>query len=349
MYDVFISKNTTDLARIRELISFLDRNGIKYFESERNLVGCGKAEYGNEINNALSASRNMIVICSKNENCTGEGDNSSWVHYEWTAFHNEMLSKRKMNANIIVLRLDDVDISELPLALRVYQSYPLQEFLRPEMLSYLKPEVRTVIPSSVSSYASRSNRRRGSRKIWIALIAVMVIVAAGLYIMNNVKLSGDSESSVSVQQTVPAPVPVQETPAEPVPETQTAPVQAQPSSPVQTPPPAAVQEKPQQTVQKPSAAAPSLRDRADSGDPAACYELAVNYQNGSNGVTKNLSSAFTYMKAAADAGYVKAFRPLGEMYHGGRGVEKDRETAVYWYRLAADNGDARALRLLNNM
>ena len=55
------------------------------------------------------------------------------------------------------------------------------------------------------------------------------------------------------------------------------------------------------------------------------------------------------MKAAADAGYTKAYRGLADMYHGGRGVAKDRAAAEYWYGKAADNGDQEARRILNNM
>ena len=55
------------------------------------------------------------------------------------------------------------------------------------------------------------------------------------------------------------------------------------------------------------------------------------------------------MKAAAEAGFTKAYRELGEMYHGGRGTTKDRAQAEYWYKKAVDAGDQKALRILNNM
>lgn len=110
------------------------------------------------------------------------------------------------------------------------------------------------------------------------------------------------------------------------------------------------QQTPQpQQVTAPVQAKPTLKSQADAGNPASCYQLAKNYQNGVNGVSKDLAAAFTYMKKAADAGYVKAFRPLAEMYHGGRGVEKNRESAAHWYKMAADNGDRSALQVLNNM
>lgn len=93
---------------------------------------------------------------------------------------------------------------------------------------------------------------------------------------------------------------------------------------------------------------PSLQSRADSGDPASCYELAVKYQTG-NGVAKDLDTAFRYMKIAANGGYSKAYRPLAEMYHKGLGTTKDRDIAAEWYQKAADNGDRKALQILNNL
>lgn len=347
MYDVFISKNTKDLPRIRELISFFDRNGIKYFESERHLVGIGDANYGRRISDALATSRNMLVICSKNENASGENGNSKWVHHEWTVFHNEILSGRKPGgANIIVLTLDGLTAEDLPLDLRVYQYFPLQKFLSTENLSYVKP----------GSFFHEDRRPSWNfSRLWKKIRTVLVsVVAASVLAVLYFHVTGKQEA-----------IPV--APPQPVVEQQTQPAMKQQTSagntasvkvtaPVKEPAPAqeaasAVSPAPvsQPKNESRTVVKQSLKDKADSGDPASCYELAVNYQNGINGVSRDLVNAFVYMKSAADAGYVKAFRPLAEMYHGGRGVSKDREIAAYWYKLAADNGDVKASRILNNM
>jgi hypothetical protein len=104
---------------------------------------------------------------------------------------------------------------------------------------------------------------------------------------------------------------------------------------------------PKQTAQ-PAKPKPTLREKADAGDVASCYELALKLQSGS-GVAKNLGEAFRYMKLAAEGGYSKAYRPLGEMYHQGAGVAKNRDVAAQWYQKAADEGDRKALQILNNM
>ncbi len=55
------------------------------------------------------------------------------------------------------------------------------------------------------------------------------------------------------------------------------------------------------------------------------------------------------MKAAAEAGYTKAYCELADMYRGGRGVAKSREQAELWYRKAAAAGDRKAQQALDNM
>ncbi len=111
---------------------------------------------------------------------------------------------------------------------------------------------------------------------------------------------------------------------------------------------------PAQTVEKPQTAAPKVspfeeaKTKADAGDAASCYKVAMAYKDG-DGVSKNLSSAFSYMKAAADKGYTPAYIEVAKMYHGGRGVTKDRDAAEHWYKKAADAGNNEAKRILLNM
>lgn len=84
--------------------------------------------------------------------------------------------------------------------------------------------------------------------------------------------------------------------------------------------------------------------KADNGDAAACYEVAMAYKE-----KNNLSAAFNYMKSAAEQGYTPAYIELAKMYHGGRGVQKNRNTAEFWYTKAAEAGNAEARRILLNM
>lgn len=172
---------------------------------------------------------------------------------------------------------------------------------------------------------------KASRKSTFGIVSMVCAVA--LAIVLAVLLPKGQQAP----EAAPAALPVPKQTAEPAPS-------ASPS-----PKPAQQQAAAAQPVQKPADDMPDLKTLADSGDAASCYRLATDYQNGVNGVSKNLTSAYTYMKKAAEAGYVKAYRPLAEMYHGGRGVEKDRGSAEYWYRQAAAHGDKRAQQMLNNM
>ena len=90
------------------------------------------------------------------------------------------------------------------------------------------------------------------------------------------------------------------------------------------------------------------KTKADAGDAASCYKVAMAYRDG-DGVGKSLPSAFSYMKKAADNGYTPAYIEVAKMYHGGRGVTKDRDVAEKWYKKAADAGNSEAKRILLNM
>lgn len=90
------------------------------------------------------------------------------------------------------------------------------------------------------------------------------------------------------------------------------------------------------------------KEKANNGDAASCYKVAMAYMNGSD-VQKDLAIAFKYMKLAAEKGYTAAYIEVAKMYHGGRGVAKNRSTAEFWYKKAADAGNAEARRILLNM
>jgi len=86
----------------------------------------------------------------------------------------------------------------------------------------------------------------------------------------------------------------------------------------------------------------SLRDKAESGDPAAQFSLAQAYDFGT-GVTQNDAQAYFWCRKAAEQGYPQAQNSLGVMYRAGRGVEQSKEQAVEWYRNAARQGLAKAM------
>lgn len=91
----------------------------------------------------------------------------------------------------------------------------------------------------------------------------------------------------------------------------------------------------------------ALKASADAGDKNALLELGMRYYEG-NGVAKNMSLAFQYLKPLAEEGYVKAYFPVADMYHRGQGVAKDRDAAEKWYTKAAEAGNSKAKNILFN-
>lgn len=123
-----------------------------------------------------------------------------------------------------------------------------------------------------------------------------------------------------------------------------------------------------------------LKRKADAGDAASQYELAVQYYRGSKAkdVKPNKKLAVKYYRKAADQGNLDAMMDLGKMaendkdyktaisyyeqaanknhaasqtnlgllYHNGTGVPKDAQKAEYWYKRGDENGDILAKRNL---
>jgi TPR repeat protein len=84
-----------------------------------------------------------------------------------------------------------------------------------------------------------------------------------------------------------------------------------------------------------------LRAKAESGDVAAQYLLALRYDEGL-GVSVNDIEAVKWYRKAADRGIATAQVNLGMMYYNGEGVPKDDAEAVRWYRKAAERGNPNA-------
>lgn len=154
-YNVFLSKNTKDYKEAVKLLSFLERSGLKVFESQQSLPRVGIADYAKAIDDALEQSENLIVLFSPNELGTGEGDNSSWVYYEWTSFRNELLSKRK-KGNLLSVLCNGVNISMLPFGLRKYQAFELADIENSNLLEYIINKSNNDYYDRISSF-ERSN------------------------------------------------------------------------------------------------------------------------------------------------------------------------------------------------
>lgn len=94
-------------------------------------------------------------------------------------------------------------------------------------------------------------------------------------------------------------------------------------------------------LMSPTEEARQYRERADSGEATAQYNLGVMYELG-KGVPQDPAEAVTWYRKSADQGLPAAQSAIGRMYLLGLGVPKDATVALEWYRMAADNGDAAA-------
>jgi TPR repeat protein len=85
-----------------------------------------------------------------------------------------------------------------------------------------------------------------------------------------------------------------------------------------------------------------LEPRAKKGDPKAQYRLSKP------GYCET-TEAVTWLRKAAEQGYVPAQNTLGFKYDFGSEVPKDAAQAAYWYRKAAEQGDADAQSSLGSL
>ena len=76
---------------------------------------------------------------------------------------------------------------------------------------------------------------------------------------------------------------------------------------------------------------------AAAGHPEAQYRMAIMAQNGL-GMVPNPLLAWSYMKAAAEAGLGLAQHGLGFMYMEGECTDQNPQKAVHWFRQAAEQG-----------
>ena len=120
-YNVFISSKSEDYPYARQVYNLLVESGLKVFLADRELSKTGRAEYGEVIDEALDSSEHLIVVASN-----AEYVRSSYVKNEWRIFLEEKRSGRK-SGNIITILTDGVKVSELPVSLRHFQSFPFDQ------------------------------------------------------------------------------------------------------------------------------------------------------------------------------------------------------------------------------
>lgn len=194
MFDVFISKNIKDSKYSDSILKFLSEHGISAFDSSQ-IDSRGDADYALQIDSAIEESKNMLVICSKNELGTGCNGSSRWVYYEWSTFRNEVLSSRK-NGNLITVIVDDTDISEIALGLRKYEYIRLHELNK--LLSYVSDKPRdAVIPEETKDKSYTTHN-----VIFTAIFFIIGAIALfGLYkLVSTIATSHKERIETTVEQ-----------------------------------------------------------------------------------------------------------------------------------------------------
>lgn len=121
-YDVFISSKSEDYPIARQIYTFLKSKGYRVFFAETEIEYRGNAAYKKTIDEALDNAHNIIVVASQSEYLT-----SGWVNYEWNLFATEKLSGRK-NGNIMTVITSALEISDLPIGLRCYQTIKFSSY-----------------------------------------------------------------------------------------------------------------------------------------------------------------------------------------------------------------------------
>ncbi len=77
---------------------------------------------------------------------------------------------------------------------------------------------------------------------------------------------------------------------------------------------------------------------ADAGDPVAMHNLALYYFHGDGGV-KDPTQAARWFRKAAERGVVDSQYNLAMLYQSGSGVPRDLAEAYKWFQIAATGGD----------
>ena len=128
-FEVFISyknsgqdgERTRDAELAFALHEQLQAQGIKSFCSTLSLAKMGEGAYKDAINQALDASKVMVVVGTTVDNIL-----SPWVKYEWGSFHDDLLTGRKQGGTLCSF-IAGMNPNDLPRELRGYESFLLEQ------------------------------------------------------------------------------------------------------------------------------------------------------------------------------------------------------------------------------
>ena len=129
-YEVFISfkrnaldgsGKTRDYEIASDLHKALKDAGVEAFMSEKDLF---TYDFRRKIDDALDETKILVAVGTSRDNMESEN-----VRYEWTSFHNDILSRIKPDAQIFSY-IEGMNHNDLPRALRHYESLTTDEKTR---------------------------------------------------------------------------------------------------------------------------------------------------------------------------------------------------------------------------
>ena len=92
-------------------------------------------------------------------------------------------------------------------------------------------------------------------------------------------------------------------------------------------------------VERDEAKAAELCQKAAADYPDAQFEIGYKYYTGNHGVTRpDYAKAFEWFKKAADSGYAEANYKIGVMYQYGEGVNQDEVKALEYFHKGVATG-----------
>lgn len=134
-YDFFICYSTYDISIVEEIYDYLSGYGLRLFMAAKELRKSANSSYFEEIANALTQSKNLVLVVSDNV------FKSEWAKSEYESFYNEFYIKDKVNRGIFLLSKEKSSINQIPLLLRRFQVLDHAEdiinFIRHKKLSQL--------------------------------------------------------------------------------------------------------------------------------------------------------------------------------------------------------------------
>ncbi len=131
---------TSDSTIAKALHDELYARNVRTFFSNVSLMSLGEATYKKSINDALDDADIMVVLASKAEYLT-----SKWIEYEWSSFHNDILSDEECKyRHIIPFLARDITRHDRPKELRDYQTFQLEVNSVKEVADFVESCLATV-------------------------------------------------------------------------------------------------------------------------------------------------------------------------------------------------------------